>query len=90
MNRRSLIQILIGVIASLAALTIVTAVREDRCLDAGGKWIAATRACVGPEGPLPVSRASDVILAIVIGVVLAFMLYRASTFASARSSRPSV
>ncbi len=89
MNRRSLIQILIGVIASLAALTVVTAVREDRCLDAGGKWVAATRACVGPDGPLPVSRGSDVILAIAIGLVIAFMLYRASTFAQARTSRPS-
>lgn len=89
MNRRSLIQLLIGIIATMAGLAALNAVRQDRCLDAGGQWTAATRACVGPDGPLSVARGSDVIVAIAIGVLLAFMLYRASTFARRRAARPS-
>ena len=89
MNRRSLIQLLIGIIAAIASLVAVNAVRQDRCLDAGGQWIAAARTCVGPAGPVSVARGSDVIAAIVVGVLFAFVLYRASTFASRRASRPS-
>ena len=87
MNRQSLIQLLIGVIAAMAGLAALNAIRQDRCVDAGGQWMAAARSCAGPNGPLSVSRGSDVIAAIVIGVLLAFMLHRASTFARRRSSR---
>jgi hypothetical protein len=89
MNRRSLIQLLIGIIATIAGLAALNAIRQDRCLDAGGRWMAAARSCVGPSGPLSVSRGTDVIAAIVIGVLLAFMLMRASTFARRRASGPS-
>lgn len=89
MNRRSLIQLLIGVIATMAGLAALNAIRQDRCLDAGGQWMAAARSCVGPGGPLSVARGSDVIAAIVIAVLLAFMLQRASMFARRRASRPS-
>jgi hypothetical protein len=88
MNRRSLIQLLIGIIATVAGLAALNAIRQDRCLDAGGQWVANARSCVGPDGPLTVARGSDVLAAIVIGVLLAFMLHRASTFARRRSSRP--
>ncbi len=88
MNRRSLIQLLIGIIAAMVSLTALNAVRQDRCLDAGGQWAAATRSCTGPSGPLSVARGFDVIAAIVVGVLLAFMLHRISTFASQRASRP--
>jgi hypothetical protein len=88
MNRRSFIQLLIGVIASLGGLSVLTFVRQDRCLDAGGQWAAATRTCAGAAGPIDVARASDFVLALGVGVLLAFMLYRASTFASRRASRP--
>ena len=81
MNRQSLIQLLIGIIAALTTLAALNAVRQDRCLDAGGQWVAATRACIGPEGPLQVARGSDFVVAVVIGILLAFMLHRASTFA---------
>jgi preprotein translocase subunit SecG len=52
MNRRSLIQLLIGVIAAVVGLTTMVLVRQDRCLDAGGSWSAQTRVCLGPDGPL--------------------------------------
>ena len=89
MNRRSLIQLLIGVIAAVAGLTAMILVRQDRCLDAGGSWNAATRVCLGPNGPLAVARGSDVTVAIGIGLLVAFMLYRVSTFADRRVPRPS-
>lgn len=89
MNRQSLIQLLIGVIATIAGLAVLTAIRQDRCLDAGGQWMAGTRSCVGLEGPLAVGRGYDVFAAIGVGLLLAFMLYRASTFAHHRASRPS-
>ena len=87
MNRRSLIQLLIGVIAAVAGLATMMLVRQDRCLEAGGSWSAQTRVCLGPDGPLIVARASDVSVAIGIGLLVAFMLYRASTFAERRSQR---
>ena len=43
MNRHSLIQLLIGVIAAVAGLTTMIFIRQDRCLDAGGAWSAQTR-----------------------------------------------
>src|SRR5262245_31673022 len=87
MNRRPFIQLLIGIIASIAGLATLNAIRQDRCQDAGGQWIAGTRSCMGPAGQLPVARGSDVLAAIVLGVLLAFMLYRASTFTSRRAAR---
>lgn len=89
MNRRSLIQLLIGVIAAIAGLAALTVVRQDRCLDAGGQWMAATRSCAGPDGPLVVTRGYDVFAAIGIGVLLASMLYRVFTIARRKASRPS-
>ena len=89
MNRRSLIQLLIGVIAAVAGLAIMVLLRRDRCLDAGGSWNATTRVCLGPDGPLAVARASDVTVAILIGLLVAFMLHRVSTFANRHAARPS-
>jgi len=89
MNRRSLIQLLIGVIAAVAGLATMILVRQDRCLDAGGSWSAQTRVCLGPEGPVSVARASDVAVALGIGLLMAFMLHRASTFGNRRAPRSS-
>jgi hypothetical protein len=88
MNRRSLIQLLIGVIAAVAGLTTMILVRQDRCLDAGGSWSATTRVCLGPDGPVAVAQASDMIVAVFIGLLVAFMLHRASTFANRHAPRP--
>ena len=84
MNRRSLVLLFIGAMGMLAGLWTLSALREDRCLDAGGKWLANARSCTGPAGSLDVARGSDVLMAVFVGVVLAFMLFRASTFAQSR------
>ena len=84
MNRRSLIQLLIGVMATVAGLAAMTLVRQNRCLEAGGAWTIDERICRGPDGPIVVAQATDILLGVVIGLLLAFMLYRASTFATRR------
>ena len=89
MNRRSLIQLLIGVIAAVAGLTAIILIRQDRWLDAGGSWRPQTRVCLGPDGPVSVARASDVTMALGIGLFTAFMLHRASTFGNRRAPRSS-
>ena len=89
MNRHSLIQLLIGVIAAVAGLTTMILIRQDRCLDAGGSWSAQTRVCLGPDGPLSVARVSDVTMALGVGLLMAFMLHRASTFANRRAPQSS-
>ena len=86
MNRQSLIQLLIGVIATVTALGALNVVRQNRCIDAGGQWTVGTRSCMGPDGPLSVAQGSDVLTALVVGLLLAFMLHRASTFARRRAS----
>jgi hypothetical protein len=85
MNRRSIIQLLIGILASLAGLGVLTVVRQKRCIAEGGTWAGVSRICTGPSGPIDVSRASDVVMALGIALLVAFMLYRASTFASRQS-----
>jgi hypothetical protein len=89
MNRRSLIQLLIGVIAAMAGLAAMSVLRQNRCVTSGGTWNADVRACVGPDGPIAVAQATDVVAAVVIGALVAFMLYRASTFAQRHASRSS-
>ena len=86
MNRRSLIQILIGAIATLGSLAALMVVRQNRCVAAGGQWSVAERVCTGPTGPIAVAEPADFAVALVVGALLAFMLYRASTFATRRAS----
>lgn len=86
MNRRSLIQILIGAIATLGSLGALMVVRQNRCIAAGGQWSVVERTCAGPNGPIAVSQPADFTVALVVGVLLAFMLYRASTFATRRGA----
>jgi hypothetical protein len=87
MLRRSLIQILIGIVASISALWTVSALRANRCAGVGAQWLAATRTCQGPSGPVTVSRWTDIAAGLAVGVLLAAMLYRASTFAARRRSQ---
>ena len=86
MNRRSVIQLLIGIIAMLGGLGALTVVRQNRCVEAGGQWSMTQRSCTGPSGPLAIDRWSDITVALVVGLALAAMLYRASTFADRRRS----
>jgi hypothetical protein len=80
MKPRSFIPLIIGVAASLVGFVSVSALRQNRCGDAGGRWDDATRVCNVDGVPLDVARPLDVIIGIAVAVLLAFMLHRASTF----------
>lgn len=82
--RRSAIPLLIGIIASIVAFSTIGWLQRDRCLDAGGAWDAVARRCTGASGAIDVSRGTDILAAVAVGVLLAFMLFRAATFATQR------
>ncbi len=86
--RRSAIPLVIGIISSLVAFSVVGWLRRDRCADAGGSYDLASRRCLMPDGvTMDVAYAGDLMGGLVVGVALALMLYRATTFA-ARRARP--
>ncbi len=85
--RRQAATLLVGAMAMLTALLVVTLVRQDRCLDAGGRWIAATRTCESlPDGAAPLSSGWAWGLGLVAGVVTAVVLWRAFDFFAARAA----
>lgn len=89
MNRRSFIILLIGAIASLGGFGTTAYLRQSRCEELGGRWPAATRRCELSTGePVSSGRASDLAAGAFVAIVLGFMLFRATTFAASRMSRP--
>lgn len=87
-TRRNLATVLVGVAGSLVALAVITYLKQDACLDAGGRWDAATRACVLPGGsPRAATSAWSYLTGIVAGVVVAIVLWRAFTFFATRRER---
>jgi hypothetical protein len=89
MNRRSLISLFSGVLAALSGFATVAYLRQSRCVDAGGRWEAASRHCTLPAGStVSVAQLSDLVAGAAVAIVVAFMLFRMSTLAAARSSRP--
>lgn len=88
MDRRSLITILVGVLATLSGFATTAMLRQTRCADAGGQWRAAAKQCVLPSGGLvPVDRATDMLWGIGLALALGFMLFRIVLFATGRARR---
>jgi hypothetical protein len=87
MNRRSLLQLIIGVAAAIVGLMSVPWLRQGRCVDANATWVPASQSCMSSGGPLDVSRPYDYMIGLVIGLALVFMMHRASTFAARRRVR---
>lgn len=79
---RTFIPLLIGIMASLVGFVTISALRQNRCGDSGGRWDAATRLCTLEGAPLDVASPIDVVAGIAVAIILAFMLHRASTFAA--------
>lgn len=79
MNRRALASLLVGVIAIMAGMWAGTAYRTSWCLDAGGRWDVARRACELATGAAPeptrVALASWAITA-AVALLLGTMLWR--------------
>jgi hypothetical protein len=87
LNRRSLMQLIIGMIAAFAGMMSVMVLRQQRCMEAGGQWTGMGQRCLSAGGPIPVDRGVDFMAGLGVGLLVAFMLYRASTFAARRRSR---
>jgi hypothetical protein len=86
-NRRSLIPIIIGAAAAIVGMMAVASIRHGRCANASAQWIPGSQTCIAAGVPLDVSRSYDIVLGLVIGLLLAFMMHRASTFAARRRVR---
>lgn len=86
--RHRLALLLVGVAAALVGLSVATWVRRDDCLDAGGRWLAASRTCElagGPAAAMPSWRA--VALGAGAGLLAAVVLWRTYTFFVGRAAR---
>ena len=84
---RQLAPLLIGVIASVSALWVASALRAGACRDAGGRWDAAARSCVaGPGAPAPEVGARPYLLGGLAGVLLLVVLWRTYTFFALRAA----
>ena len=90
MNRRSIITMLIGAIATLTGFAVTALMRQRRCTGAGGQWVATTSECVLPSGErVAVSGAIDVVVGVAAALLLAFMLFRVLLFVMGRMPRRS-
>jgi hypothetical protein len=81
-TKRSLATMLTGLIATLAALLIAELLRQRACAGGGGRWDVAARGCVLPAGVQPslLGGMGAYVVAAVVGVLLAVMLWRTYTF----------
>lgn len=80
MDRRSIIVLLIGVIASLVGALTALFLEQRRCGDAGGQWNAAARQCELSSGATAGWSGTSLLAGVVVGVLLAVFLYRAVLF----------
>jgi hypothetical protein len=88
MNRRSIITILIGAIATLSGFAVTALLRQRRCAGAGGQWVGTARECVLASGDrVAVSTLTDVFLGVTAAILLAFMLFRVLLFVMGRMPR---
>jgi hypothetical protein len=90
MDRRSLASLLVGVLATLSGFYAYGALRGAKCRNAGGVWDVARRSCTLPSGTSADAAATGVgtiLMAILVGLAVAFMLTRIYQFASGRGPR---
>jgi hypothetical protein len=89
MNRRAVIFMLIGAIASFAGFATTSVLWQRRCVGTGGTWDQAVRLCRLETGEsLRIGAPTDIIAGILVAVVLGFMLHRMLTFGARRMSPP--
>jgi hypothetical protein len=89
-TRRTLVPVLIGILAAFGALAALNYVRQDRCLDAGGQWDAARRVCLAANGAVNTSGllgGRGLALAFVLALLIAGVLWRVYTFPSRHRRR---
>lgn len=87
-NRRSVIVLLIGVIAALTGFATTAFLRQRRCQGAGAQWRSGARECVVATGDrVDVASWSDVALGLLVALALGFMLFRVLMFVMGRGPR---
>ncbi|HYC51116.1 MAG TPA: hypothetical protein VEB19_08420 [Gemmatimonadaceae bacterium] len=88
MNRRAIILMLIGAIASFAGFAATSVLWQRRCTGAGGAWDQAARLCRLESGEsIRIGAATDILAGIFVAAVLGFMLFRMLTFTARRMSQ---
>lgn len=85
--RRHLVLIIVAAAGTFVALTVTTWLRQDACVDAGGRWEAASRACAVPAGSPAPTSGLHYVLGGLAGLVAAFVLWRTFTFFARRGAR---
>ena len=88
-TRRRLAALLTGIAGMLVALLSATWMRQDACLDAGGRWLATARTCELPAGTAAVSPLRAYAIGAVAGLLTVGVLWRTFTFFTSRASRRS-
>jgi hypothetical protein len=91
MNRRAIILMLIGTIASLAGFATSALLRQRRCGAAGGQWRGSPDGCRLVSGEMvDVTAVGDLVAGVGVAVVIAFMLFRILLLVMGRMSRRSL
>jgi hypothetical protein len=88
-NRRSLISLLIGVLASIVGMLAAVRIRSNRCAGMGGTWNDAQRVCAVPggNGETAIQVVTAYLLGVVVALVAGFMLWRVMLFVTGRGPR---
>ncbi|HEU6451302.1 MAG TPA: hypothetical protein VFT57_07760 [Gemmatimonadaceae bacterium] len=85
--RRHLAALLSGIAGAFVALSMSLWLRQDACLDAGGRWLAMERACELPAGlSSPSSPVRYYIAGAVAGLLVAGVLFRGFSFIADRAA----
>lgn len=86
-TRRRLAALLSGIAGAFVALSVSLWLRQDACLDAGGRWVAIERACELPAGlASPTSPVRFYIVGAVAGLLVAVALVRTFSFIADRAA----
>lgn len=84
-TRRRLAALLSGIAGAFVALSVSLWLRQDACLDAGGRWVAIERACELPADlSSPTSPARFYVVGAAAGLLVAGILLLGFSFITNR------
>ncbi len=85
--RRQLAALLSGIAGAFVALSVSLWLRQDACLDAGGRWVALERTCELPSGlSSPTSPVRSYIVGAIVGLLVAGVLFKGFNFIADRAA----
>lgn len=80
--------LLIGIISALSGMAAATYLQQDRCVDAGGRWNTAARACELATGTTTGWSFIAILTGLVVAVAAGVILFRAMLFVTGRARPP--